>query len=684
MALVQVKTNNQIDEEKAKADAAKESKPQINLTSLAGYVQSCWVTARDAKRTIKDEMEAVLRQRNGEYSDTKLREIATYGGSDAFMRLTDEKCTACKAWLTEIMVQDKPWSISPTPIPELPNEVVEEIEQQVVQELQVGIESGIISPEDMDTRRHELMLEVQNKSDKLARKSEKEVEKKIHDILVDANWDIAFKAVLDDVVDLHVGILKGPILRKRKELNWGKEGKPVVSTQTVIEFARVSPFDIYPSPTSTDINDGFILEKHRLTRSALVAMKGIPGYDVNAIDRVLERATFGGLYGWLDDSSTTPGLSEEKEKDDINFGQTIDHTIEALQFWGKIQGKMLQEWDAKVENKYDEYETEVWYIAGEVIKAEINGDPLGRRPYFKASFRERNGSFWGAGLPETISDIQDVCNAAVRNLVNNMAFASGPQVGVDVSRLAEGESPTGIAPNKIWQFDESMNVSSGGRPPIWFFQPKALVGEILRVYEFFSNEADNKSGVPKYSYGSGGSAGALGTATGMSMMMSNASRGIKQVVSNIDYGIIQPAIHRLYEWFMLYDSQSGLPGDIKIVAKGSSALLAKEQQQVRRNEFLNIALQPPVMEIIGRDGLATILRSISEGLDFGSEEVVPTESQLRLQEFMQQQQMQQMMMQQQAMGGQPQQQAPQPKGPETTPDGSVAGGADINAFRQGG
>jgi len=680
--LVQTKTNKEIESDKSKAEAAKDkaNQPRINLSSLSGYVQSCWVAARDAKRTIKDEMEAMLRQRNGEYSQSKLREIQIYGGSTTFMRLTDEKCTACKAWLTEIMIQDKPWSVSPTPIPELPPEITTQIEQEVVAELEQGIQAGLISPQDIDTRKQEMSLEVQDKANKIARKAEQEVEEKIHDILVDGKWDTAFKGVLDDIVDLHVGILKGPIIRKRKELSWGQGGKPEVSEQTVIEFARVSPFDIYPSPTATNVDDGYLLEKHRLTRESLVAMKGVTGYDSSAIDRVLERATFGGLYGWLDDMSTTPGLSEEKEKDDINFGQTVDHTIEALQFWGKIQGKLLKEWDAKVEDELGEYECEVWIIGGEVIKAELNGDPLGRRPYYKASFRERNGSWWGAGLPETISDIQDMCNAAARNLVNNMAFASGPQVGVDVSRLAEGESPKGIAPNKIWQFDESMNVSSGGRPPIWFFQPKPLVSEILRVYEFFSNEADNKSGVPKYSYGSGGSAGALGTATGMSMMMSNASRGIKQVVSNVDYGIIQPAIRRLYEWFMLYDPEAGFPGDIKIVAKGSSALLAKEQQQVRRNEFLNIALQPPVMEIIGRDGLATILRSISEGLDFGSDAVVPTESQLRIQEFQQKQQQQAMMEQQMMMEQKQGQQAPQPKGPETTPDGSVAGGADIKAF----
>lgn len=77
-------------------------------------------------------------------------------------------------------------------------------------------------------------------------------------------------------------------------------------------------------------------------------------------------------------------------------------------------------------------------IGNYVIKAEINGDPMGRVPYNFASFRKRNGSIWGAGVPEIIKDSQDACNAAARAMINNMAISSGPQVMVDVSQLPPG------------------------------------------------------------------------------------------------------------------------------------------------------------------------------------------------------------------------------------------------------
>lgn len=687
MGILQVKTNAQItaDEEKAKAEGVIHVSKAIPLESLAGYVISAWEEARDSKRTIEDEMQAFLRQRNGEYSDNKKQEIATYGGSDIFMRLTDEKSTAAKAWVNEIVL-DEAFGIEPSPLPDLPESVDTAIEQQVQQEFQQDVEMGLYPDVFAQAdRARELKFEIQDKTYRLAREEEKRVEVKLKDIMAEGGWQDAFKDVIEDVIDLHVGILKGPIIKKERSLVWddGAEGnfRPDVEEKFVIKFERVSPFDIYPSPVATCVDDGYLIQKHKLTRSALAAMKDVPGYLPDHIDEVLSEHGIAGYADWLSGVETAFGTTFEQEKDDTFQTPGIDAKIEALQFWGEIEGKKLKQFGVTVKNELDTYEAEIWVIGRHVIKAELNGDMLGRRPYYKASFRERNGSFWGVGLPETIYDIQDMVNAAARNLVNNMAFASGPQTGIDISRLAEGETPTGMRPNRIWQFDETLNTTTGGRQPIWFFQPKALISELTRTYEFFSNEADNKTGIPRYSYGSGGSTGAMGTATGMSMMMSNASRGIKQVISNIDYGIIQQAVTRLYEWVLLYNNeQEQMPVDLKIIAKGSTALIAKEQQQMRRNEFLQIAMNPAVMDIIGKQGLANILRTVSKGLDFGPNEIVPSDSEIERQEFQAAQQQQAMM----AMEMAAQQQEQQARGPQTMPDGAVAGGGDINAFQQGG
>ena len=303
-----------------------------------------------------------------------------------------------------------------------------------------------------------------------------------------------------------------------------------------------------------------------------------------------------------------------------------------------------------------------------VIKCTFNPDPLGRKPYYKTSMRDRKGSFWGIGLPELIEDCQSACNAAARNLLNNMAIASGPQVGVDVSQLPAGEDIESLYPWKIWQVDRSRGGAASGAgstPPVWFFQPNPFIAELLKVYEFFSGEADTKSGIPKYAYGSNqGAKGALGTATGFSMMMNNATRGIKRVVRNIDFGIIRPSIQKLVEWLQLYRPEEllGYAGDIRVLARGSSALVAKEQQAVRRNEALQMVLNPAVIQIVGQDGLAHLLRQVFDGLDIY--DVVPTEQEMATRERMSGFQQQIQAQQQQAL----------PQGREVDGGGAVQGG----------
>ncbi len=204
-----------------------------------------------------------------------------------------------------------------------------------------------------------------------------------------------------------------------------------------------------------------------------------------------------------------------------------------------------------------------------------------------------------------------------------MGVISGPQIGVDMASLPPGETVSSIEPMKVWPFKMDDTIQST-RAPIWFFQPKSMVNELIKVYEFYSNEADNKTGIPKYTYGQTGGGGAISTATGFSMMMSNASKNIKLVIKNIDK-IITHSIKALHQHLLLYDPDPVLrKGDVRLIAKGASSLVAKEQAQIRRNEFLNIALHPNVLAIIGQDGLAEILRKVIGGLDLGIDDIVPS------------------------------------------------------------
>ena len=375
-------------------------------------------------------------------------------------------------------------------------------------------------------------------------------------------------------------------------------------------------------------------------------------------------------FNWLDYNDNTRDDLEGRERKELDPEGKID----ALQFWGGASGEQLIEWgfeDESIELELErEYEAEIWLIKNIVIKAVLNPDPLGNKPYYKASFRELYGQFWGIGLPDIIRDSQLMCNAAARNLADNMAIASGPQVGVDVSVMPEGEDYENIYPWRVWPFDLSSGpASAGGRQPIWFFHPPSLAGELLQVYQKFSEEADAKSGIPRYAYGSKETGGPLSTASGFSMMMDNAARGIKKVVRNIDQGILRPMLMYLFQWMMLYEEgfSEKYSGDIKIIARGSSALVAKEQKQMRMLEVLQMVLASPhLTDLAGMPGIADIFRKVLQGVDVGVDDVIPSNEEIRI---MQQKQAE--AAQQQAAMEQAAQQ--QPPGPEMGRDRNYAG-----------
>jgi nitrogenase molybdenum-iron protein alpha/beta subunit len=120
--------------------------------------------------------------------------------------------------------------------------------------------------------------------------------------------------------------------------------------------------------------------------------------------------------------------------------------------------------------------------------------------------------------------------------------------------------------------------------------------------------------------------GAGRTASGMSMLMTNAGKSIKQVIANIDEHVIKPLVDRLYYYNMRYSDDPDLKGDVNIQPLGAASLMEKEAVAQRQNEFLAIALNSPAVQaVIGLEGTANLLREAAKRLDMNTDEIVPPE-----------------------------------------------------------
>ena len=605
------------------------------IDSIAMHVRKSWEAARQAKLNQQEErLLSCLRQRNGEYDPNKLAKIRAQGGSELFMQLTNIKCRAAESWINDIMFQagENTWDIKPTPIPDLPDHIEEALQEKVVQEAMQAAQFAAataqqpITPEDLEQRLKDVKSEFMDMLNEEANRRSSAMKTKIEDQLMESEWESALKEFIKDITTFPLAILRGPIIRRKTTLQWGVKGgkwMPIIGSVLKLEFYRVAPFDFYPAPDSRNVNDGYLCERHRLRRSQLVSMKGAPGYKTEAIEEVLQQFGRGGLRQWLTNDFQRAEL-EGRDNEWLN-----SDTIDCIEFSGQIQGKMLIEWGMskdEITNETDEYEANVWLIGTYVIKAVLNDDPLKRRNYHTACFEKVPGSIWGIALPELMSDTQDVCNACARAIVNNMGMASGPMMDVSTDRLAAGEEVSSVSPWRVLQTVSDPNGTN--TPAVRFFQPNLNTDPLIKVYDHFSKLADEHTGVPSYTYGDPAGGGAAGTASGLSMLMTAASRGIKMVVSNIDKPV-SDTVKAVYEHNMLYDEDESIKGDVNINARGSSSLIAKEQRQMRLNEALGATNNPVDMAIIGNPGRATLLREAMKSLDIVVDEVVPDDDELR-------------------------------------------------------
>lgn len=665
LSIFRVVSNDELArQEREQAERELEARQSSSLMlGIVAYLRECWDAAKIAKKPIEDIMLKAMRQRNGEYEPEKLAAIQKQGGSEVYMMITEVKCRAAESWLRDILLDTgtPPWDIQATPIPDLSPAQMQEIKaafaDMVARLLQEELRA--MTPHEMAEAKEAVAQEYRFKLLQAAQNRADRMKHKIADQFAQGGWAESFNDFITDLVTYPAAIIKGPVVRRQRTLGWEQDanGRTIAKPIDKIapEYERVDPFYFYPEPGITRIQDGYCFQHHPLTRTMLSELIGMPGYDEQAVRSLLAE---GNGSSWItQDVELIKDEGERKYHTEMRPTEIFD----ALEFWGKISGQMLREWGMSEDEVPDpalEYDANVWVCGNYVLKAVLNYDPLGEKPYAKTSFIKCPGAFWGKGIPEIIEDLQNVCNAAARALVNNMGISSGPQVEVNLERIPANEDITQIYPWKIWQVTNDPTGSSA--PAVRFTQPNTNANELMAVYERFSRLSDEHSGIPAYLYGDLNVQGAGRTSSGLSMLMGSAGKAIRQVVMHIDADVIKPIVERQYIYNMRYDEDETIKGDLQIVPRGAINLANRETMNVRRIEFLNATANPVDIEILGPDGRAALLREVAKGLQMPIDEIIPSRETLALT--------------QRPSGGAGQQRSPTP----TQPDGSPKGGQQAN------
>jgi len=396
-------------------------------------------------------------------------------------------------------------------------------------------------------------------------------------------------------------------------------------------WTRVSPFDLWWTPGVSDIEDAAVIERTRLTRADLNDLLDLPGYNVAAIREVLDLYGRGGLNDEPDSSESERAVHESRESPTLNQSGLIN----CYEFTGNVQGRMLlaHGMDAeKITDPLRDYFVQAWIIGRYIIKVQLAPSPRKRHPYFITSFEKVPGTPVGNGLPDILEDVQDAGNATLRALINNMSIASGPQVVVNIDRIGPDEEADSLYPWKRWHVQSDPLGGNNTVPPISFFQPNSNAQELLGVYQSFVAMADELSAIPKYLSGAGTTSGAGRTASGLAMLMGNASKILQTVAANIDRDVLEPLLSMLFDIVMLTDESQLLTGDEKVRVLGVAVAVQKETQRARQLEFLQITANPIDAQIVGPKGRAAILRAVATTIGLPGEEVVPSRDEINTME----------------------------------------------------
>lgn len=578
---------------------------------LATLVQHRYSEARQHKTAtgITERLLRNLRAKKCKYQPDEETLLGPY--NDVYVGIGALKARAASSWLIDIISSnlDKPWTLDPTPEPQLPERLMDQAVQMLLQELP-NINSFVA----LKDRAGQIKSVLQDVSLKQAKDATERMATRIDDQMTEANWLNVYAGFIDDLTVFPSAFLRGPVEVNVLDPQW-VGNKFEVKNKAVPHMRVISPFDSYPAPKATDIQTSeYFIEAREWSHADVHSLIGVPGFVESTIRQVLHEYEEGYAPNKMEDS-------ERASLEDKDGAMSTTKGLEVVIHNGRILGKLLIKFGAIIDDPQKYYEAEVWCIGHYTIRAILNPNPKGDRPIYSTSYTKINGSIWGQSVIDLVYDTQRVCNASVRSIVRNMGYASGPIGEVISDRLSETEDELSIAPYKIYRVGP--DITGTGAPAFRFHNVGSISAELMTVTQYFIKVADDLSGVPAYVLGNPQVAGAGRTLGGLSMLMGNAAKGIKNVQLGIDRDVIARVVSSYYYYNMATSDDPGIKADAKVHPRGATGLLQREIAQSRIIEMLQLLTPYAAQGLIDKAALDYLLRAILQGTGLPVDKMIP-------------------------------------------------------------
>ncbi|GLP95294.1 portal protein [Paraferrimonas sedimenticola] len=593
--------------------------PKSKVDALAMDLELKLSDTMTDRNLVEMRMVEDLRNYNGIYDPETLKAIKENDGCQAFIKLTKAKTNAGKAQLIDLLFpnDDKNWGIDPTPDPDLAAMVEDEETPFREGDFQFKDQQGNIVSRSQVAKRKQAMVD--EACDKMRQK--------IDDQLVETRYNAKSRRIIHDACVVGSGVVKGPVVLGKTDkvyLNTPEGFQQVLKHSFVPGCEVVRPWDFFPDMSASTIEEAeFVFERRFLSRKQVRNLPRRRGFDRDRVKKLLamtaqqtqHRSTY------MDDIRTLAGLS-----DTLN-----DTRFETWEYHGPIAREVLEEleviepMDEEHEDYQDEIDAVVFYCGGIVLGAKLSLMEYSQAmPYRVFCWEPDDACIFGYGIPRSVRDEQSIINAFWRMMVDNGAITSGPQLGIRKDRVKprSGEDWK-LRPKKLWELNGNVQDI---KQAMSAFEFNNHIADLSSVYQVARVLFDEVSGVPMLQQGEQGPASQ--TLGGMSMLMNAANTVRREQVKYWDDHITTPLISDFYHFNMEHSDDNEIKGDFQIQARGTSALLIKEQVAQAMTNFINTAGNSEVFRPVLALKATEILREWAKTQQL-PKSIIPTEDELK-------------------------------------------------------
>ena len=617
-------------------DTDEDSKADPSVGTIVGYIQKRFQKAENARNAEEQRWIKAYRNYRGLYGPDV--SFTSSEKSRVFVKVTKTKVLAAYGQIVEVLfgANKFPITIDPTVLPEGVSEALHletEDTAKKIQEQQATmgdaeqVQPGetLIDFRDRLAGLKEKLAPVQDNLEEGEAESPtqitfhpamvaaKKMEKKIHDQLEESNARKELRNAAFETALFGTGIMKGPFAVDKEYPNWSEEGEYSPIIKTVPKCSSVSIWNFYPDPDASNMDDAeYIVERHKMSRTQMRALKNRPIFRSNAIDTAISMG-----------ESYTKEWWEQAMQDDEQEAQSERFSV--LEFWGYMDTEMLKDQNVDIPKDMkdsDQVSVNAWICNGQVLRLVLNPFTPSYIPYYAVPYEVNPYSFFGVGIAENMDDTQTLMNGFMRMAVDNAALSGNLIIEVDETNLVPGQDLS-VYPGKVFR-------SQGGAPGQALFGTKFpnVSNENMQLFDKARVLADESTGFPSFAHGQTGVQGVGRTASGISMLMSAANGSIRNVVKNVDDYLLSPLGKAFFNFNMQFDFDDSIKGDLEVKAQGTESLKANEVRSQRLMQFLQITQNPTLAPFSKMD---YIIREIAKSMDLDPDKLVNSMSDAKLQ-----------------------------------------------------